>query len=278
MLSTNTVDSYARDVREYLVTGINPCSTTEDAVRHHLEQLHEQGISSRSLARKLSAIRAFFGFLLEDGLRTDNPAEDVQIRFSSPRLPKQISLHWIEKLLAMPDTSTPLGLRDRAIIEVMYATGMRVTELVTLRLFDLHLAHGFVQCTGKGGKERLIPLGNSARQWLNNYITSARSGLTGDSVRTDTVFLNRFGKAISRVSIWRLIKKYAIAAGAPKHVHPHMLRHSFATHLVANGADLRAVQEMLGHASISTTEIYTHVARERMKHIIAAHHPRARKR
>lgn len=278
MLSRNTVDSYARDVRDYLSSHPGIQASTEDTVRNHLESLHNQGIAPRSLARKLSAIRAFYGFLLDDGLRTDNPAEEVRIRFSQPRLPKQLSLHWIETLLSTPDTSTALGIRDRTIIEVMYATGMRVTELVTLQLFDLRLDRGIVQCTGKGGKQRLIPLGKSAAAWLARYLADSRPELAGKRTPGDTVFLSRFGRPISRVSIWRMIKKHAIAAGAPKHVHPHMLRHSFATHLVANGADLRAVQEMLGHASISTTEIYTHVARERMKHIIATHHPRARNR
>lgn len=268
------MDAYARDLKDLLVTDIDPLTCDGDAILSHLEALHTSGVNPRSLARKLSAFRAFFGFLLNEHLRRTNPTDELRIRFAHPRLPKQISTHWIDTLLTTPDPSTHLGIRDRAILETLYATGLRVSELVTLRLFDLHLERGFLQCIGKGNKQRLVPLGKRAIRCVQQYLTSARPQLVGPRTR-DAVFLNRFGNPLSRIAIWRLVRKHAIAAGAPQSIHPHMLRHSFATHLVANGADLRAVQEMLGHASISTTEIYTHVARERMKHIIAAHHPRA---
>lgn len=277
MLSDNTVDAYARDISGFLETVSNPLVTTKPEVLNYIENLHQTGIKVRTLSRKLSAVRSLYGFLIQEGLSEIDPTEDVKVRVSRHNLPKQLSPQWIDQLLKTPDISTREGLRDRAIIETMYATGMRVTEVITLRLFDLHLSRGFLQCLGKGGKERLIPLGKQAIYWIDQYLKISRPQYIRKKQQPDELFLNRSGTAISRVSIWRMIKKHALAAGAPEAIHPHTLRHSFATHLVANGADLRAVQEMLGHASISTTEIYTHVARERMKRIVMDHHPRARK-
>ena len=275
MLSENTVNAYARDVRAFLLQCPDPASADENDIRNHIESLHNQGVKPRSIGRKLSSVRTLYAFLIQEGLTNEDPTENIKVRFSSRSLPKQVSLQWIDKLLAAPDVSKPAGIRDRAILELMYATGLRVSELTSLRLYDLHLDRGFIQCIGKGNKERLIPLGISAANWIETWRQGARQSFLKPGRQSDFVFLNRFGNSISRVSIWRMLKKYALQAGAPSNIHPHMLRHSFATHLVANGADLRAVQEMLGHASISTTEIYTHVARERMKRIINKHHPRS---
>lgn len=273
--SSNTVDAYARDIRDFLVRENTPVENIDDTIiRSHIEFLHHAGLSARTIARKLSALRTFFRFAVDQGMRSDDPTEDVRIRFKQQRLPKPLTANWVEALILAPDTSTPQGIRDRAILELMYATGMRVSELVNLEIFNLHIEKGFIQCTGKGGKERLIPLGNAAAGWTRRYITEVRAVAIKGRNQPDQVFLNRFGNRLSRISIWRMVRKHAINAGAPGHIHPHMLRHSFATHLVANGADLRAVQEMLGHASISTTEIYTHVARERLKAIVSMHHPR----
>ncbi len=274
-LSDHTVDAYAGDVQDFMSSIRQPENADEDAIRNYIELLHQQNVAPRSVARKMSAIRAFFRFLVDQGIRLADPTEDIRIRFHPPHLPKPISTTWVDILLKTPDTSTSMGLRDRSILETMYATGMRVSELVGLDLYNIHTDQGFIQCTGKGGKERLIPMGKQASDWLVRYLLEVRPVQIAGKKHSDRVYLNRFGKSLSRISIWRLVRKYALQAGAPGNIHPHMLRHSFATHLVANGADLRAVQEMLGHASISTTEIYTHVARERMKQIISNHHPRA---
>jgi len=274
MLSENSIDAYARDIRAFLDSTNANETVTDTIILDYLDTLYQSGISARSTSRKLSSIRSFCAFLLDEGFRSDDPTEDIKVRFSQQKLPKQISQVWIEKLLKAPDVETNQGIRDRAILELMYATGMRVSELVSLKLFDIHSSRGFIQCIGKGNKERLIPMGKTAAIWLEKYLHESRPSYIKNRNQPDHVFLNRFGKSISRVSIWRIIKKHAITSGAPGNIHPHTLRHSFATHLVANGADLRAVQEMLGHASISTTEIYTYVARERMKQIILKHHPR----
>ncbi|MGB3976125.1 MAG: site-specific tyrosine recombinase XerD [bacterium] len=275
MLSNHSVDAYSADVRDFLDSVDNPLDSDDTIIRKYLETLHQTGIAPRSIARKLSAIRVFYRFLLDQGLCLNDPTEDVSIRFSHIALPKPISVSWVNRLLQTPDVSTPLGIRDRAILETMYATGMRVSEICNLELYGLHPEKKFVQCVGKGNKERLIPLGREAVEWISRYIRDVRPGLSRGKKQCDHVFLNKLGAKLSRVSVWRMVRKHAIAAGAPQNIHPHVLRHSFATHLVANGADLRAVQEMLGHSSISTTEIYTLVARERMKQIIQTHHPRS---
>ncbi len=275
MLSNHSVDAYSADVRDFIASVDNPLNANDTAIRKHLETLHQTGVAPRSIARKLSAIRAFYRFLIDQGLCREDPTEDVSIRFSHVTLPKPISVSWVNRLLQAPDIATPLGIRDRAILETMYATGMRVSEICSLELYGLHPEKKFVHCVGKGNKERLIPLGREAIEWIHRYMQDARPILSRGKKHCDYVFLNKLGSRLSRVSVWRMVRKYAIASGAPHNIHPHVLRHSFATHLVANGADLRAVQEMLGHASISTTEIYTHVAKERMKQIIRTHHPRS---
>ena len=273
-LSNNSVDAYARDIRDFLEKYHNPFVVNESDIRHYLEELRRNGLTPRSMARKLSSIRSLYSFMLDNSLSEKDPTEDIHVRIGQTALPRPISLAWVERLLSTPDVATPLGVRDRAILETMYATGMRVSEISALELFRLHPDKKFIQCSGKGNKERLIPLGQTALDWILTYLDTARKELTKGKKHCDNVFVNRHGSRLSRISIWRMIRKYALLAGAPKNIHPHVLRHSFATHLVANGADLRAVQEMLGHASISTTEIYTQVARERMKQIIQTHHPR----
>jgi integrase/recombinase XerD len=273
-LSDHSVDAYSRDLREFFDYCQNPFVVNDSDIRDYLENLRHNGLKPRSMARKLSSIRAFYHFMLDNSFSSNDPTEDIHIRVGQTALPRPISVVWVSRLLSAPDVSAPLGIRDRAILETMYATGMRVSEISSLELFHLHPERKFVQCTGKGNKERLIPLGQVALEWILNYLSVARADLARGKKSCDNLFLNRHGGRLSRVSIWRMVRKYALLAGAPKNIHPHVLRHSFATHLVANGADLRAVQEMLGHASISTTEIYTQVARERMKQIIQTHHPR----
>jgi len=277
-LSRNTASAYASDVREFLEHGKKVKTVddlSEDVVRRYLQSRQKKGLSQRSLSRKLSSIRAFCRFLLMENVLTTDPTEELSIRYRPPRLPKVIPLHWIDRLFQSIDTATPKGIRDRAIVETLYATGIRVTELSNIRVGDLHTDHGFMRCFGKGSKERLVPLGKSAIRWIQTYFDQSRPTYLNTANLTDYLFLNRFGSRLSRTSIWEIVRTYAAKAGAPQHISPHVLRHSFATHLVSRGADLRAVQEMLGHVSITTTEIYTHVSRERLKSIVKHHHPRS---
>jgi integrase/recombinase XerD len=279
-LSRNTASAYMSDVRDFLsydkklktIDNLN-----EDAVRRYLHVKQKKGLSQRSLSRKLSSIRTFCRFLLMENVLTVDPTEELSVRYRPPRLPKVIPLHWIDKLFKSIETSTPKGIRDRAIVETLYATGIRVSELANMRVGDLHMDHGFMRCFGKGSKERLVPLGKSAIRWIQKYLDHSRPAYCNTDKLTDYLFLNRFGSRLSRTSIWNIVRTYAARAGAPQQISPHILRHSFATHLVSRGADLRAVQEMLGHVSITTTEIYTHVSRERLKSIVKHHHPRSGK-
>ncbi len=279
--SVNTIDAYLRDINEFLreqsrIT--HPGDITPERVHDFMSILQKRGIKPRTMARKLSAVRSFCRFLVHENHLEADPTDEISIHAPYPRLPKLLSVSWVDRLLKVPDTSTPRGLRDRAILETLYATGMRVSELINLEIQHIHLDHGFVRCFGKGNRERLIPIGKSAIRWIERYVSDGRPAQIKNPPGPEHLFLNRFGSRLSRVSIWGIVKKCAVQAGAPRNISPHVLRHSFATHLVANGADLRAVQEMLGHVSITTTEIYTHVTRERLKSIVKKHHPRSKPR
>ncbi|MGH8119352.1 MAG: site-specific tyrosine recombinase XerD, partial [Gammaproteobacteria bacterium] len=239
-------------------------------------RLYLAGLGRRSmltLSRRLSSMRQFYGYLVREGLMQYDPSARVESPRLGRPLPKSLTEEEVEALLQAPDAGTPLGLRDRCMLEVLYATGLRVSELVTLTLTQVNQRQGLVRVTGKGNKERLVPLGAEALDWLQRYLQEARPVLVKNHA-VDSLFPNRRGSSMSRQAFWHLIKRHARRAGIDKPLSPHVLRHAFATHLLNHGADLRVVQMLLGHSDISTTQIYTHVARERLKNLHAEHHPR----
>lgn len=277
-LSANTLQAYGADLRELSRTLRNDMGLqdwTEVRREHLLEHLGRLpvSLSESSRARKLATIRSFFRFMESRGALADNPSSRIRFPKTSRKLPHALSFSEVDALLAQPDPSRPLGLRDKAIFEVMYATGLRVSELTELTLRRVHLDAGYVVLRGKGDKERVVPLGEYAVDALREYLTDARPRLAEKS-KAQQVFLNHRGEPLSRQGVWKLIKQVALRAGIQQSLSPHMLRHSFATHLLENGADLRSVQTLLGHVDISTTQIYTHVARARLKEIHRQHHPR----
>jgi len=239
----------------------------------YLRSLHRSGRSARSIARGLSALRGYFGFRTQEGERADDPTLHLEAPKRMRRLPKVLGEEEVARLLAAPDLSTPEGLRDRAMIELLYATGLRVSELVGLRLSQLRLDGGFLLAFGKGNKERVVPVGEAAEDWIGRYLAEVRPRLTRG--RHDAVFVTRRGGAMTRQGFWKRLRAWGRAAGIERPLSPHVLRHSFATHLLEHGADLRSVQAMLGHSDISTTEIYTHVHRERLRRVYDRFHPRA---
>lgn len=244
-----------------------------DDISDVLIYLTKAGKSPRSIARSLSALRSFYKFLREQKLRTDNPVAAHKTPKLGRSLPKDLSEQDVEALLYAADTSTALGLRDRAMLEVLYACGLRVSELINLRIDLINLNQGYLRILGKGNKERLVPLGQIAAEWIEKYIQDARPHLYKSA--TDYLFLTQHGGIMSRQNFWYAIKRYALQAGIQSELSPHTLRHAFATHLLNHGADLRVVQMLLGHSDLSTTQIYTHVAQVRMQHLHAQHHPRA---
>ncbi len=276
-MSPRTVEAYARDLRQFATWAAAQDLGLEQVERAHLRnylgERRDGGLSARSAARAASALRGFFLYLLQEGVVTADPTANLRSPSLWRTVPHVLGTDEVEALLATPDIATPAGLRDRAMLETLYATGMRVSELVGLTLDRLRLDPGFVRVLGKGAKERLIPLGSSARAWLGRYLTQARPGL--DRVRRPQVFLNLRGGVLTRQGFWKILRAHGLRAGIDSHLSPHVLRHSFATHLLEHGADLRAVQMMLGHASLTTTEIYTHVARERLRRLYDEKHPRA---
>lgn len=286
-LSKNTIASYKRDILRFSQflsdQACNDCSLiTEDHIREYLQMRlddPDEPIHERSLARNLVSIRQWCEFLLGDELIQNNPSEHVEMPKFGQRDPVYLTEREVDDLLKAPDISTPEGLRDRAMIELLYATGLRVSELVNVCLRDLDLDNGCILAHGKGAKDRLIPMGEFAHQWIVQYIDQARDiiqshakSLTDDMKKF--LFVTRLGGPMTRQGFWKILKKYADQIGIKKPLSPHKLRHTFATHLIAHGADLLAVKEMLGHADISSTQIYTHVSRERIKRIFAQHHPR----
>lgn len=240
-----------------------------------LQSLHHAGLSSRTIGRTLSAVRGFHRYLVGEGLHVDDPTEEVDAPKRTRPLPGVLTIEEVDAILRQPDTRNPLGVRDRAILEVLYATGVRVSELTGLTQTNLKFDEGLILVFGKGSKERLIPIGGSAVTWVRSYQRNGRIHLAKPGASRDVLFLNFRGGALSRAAIRDMVEKYATMAGLKKEVHPHTFRHSFATHLLEGGADLRAVQEMLGHADITTTQIYTHIDREYLKDVHRSFHPRA---
>ena len=278
-LSQNTLESYGADLRDYQMFLQDHSSETlidvaPSTIVGYLMFLRRKGRSTATVARRLASIKSFYRFLLKEGYIDKDPSENLSSPSLERRLPKVLTLAEIERLLDQPDPSTPIGLRDKAILEVLYATGLRVSELTNLDLGDVDLREGFVRCIGKGSKERVVPLGEIAIASTRSYIENGRPTLIFDQKEL-SLFVNQNGGRMTRQSIWKLVKKYSERARIPKEVTPHTIRHSFATHLLEHGADIRAVQEMLGHADISTTQIYTHVTKDRLKDVYARSHPRA---
>src|SRR5262245_29729444 len=279
-LAAHTLESYGRDLDALAAYAVAAERSVESLDRAALEGFVRQqmasGLSPRSVARRVAAIRGFYRFLLLDRRIDHSPADDLQPPRAWPALPKLLSLAEVDALIAQPDVSTPLGLRDRAMIELLYATGLRVTELVSGRFGDLHLDEAYLTCVGKGSKERLVPIGDQAAQWIRQYQRDGRPHLTDTAPKMrDPVFVNARGGKLTRVGFWKILKRYGRQARLPRMLSPHVLRHSFATHLLENGADLRAIQLMLGHADLSTTQIYTHVLETRLRTIYDRFHPRA---
>ena len=278
-LSDNTVASYRSDLLAYAryltERGVRaPDAVRDRHVRDYARARLDRGASARSVARQLSCLRGFHRYLVSmDSVRID-PTRDVQGPKLVRKLPDVLAVHEIEALLEVVDTSTPLGIRDRAMFEVAYGAGLRVSELVGLELSNLFLDEGYVRCMGKGSKERVIPVGRSASLWTVRYRRDARPTLAEKAPPTNVLFLNARGRPLTRMGFWKILQRHVARAGFRERVKPHTLRHSFATHMLEGGADLRAVQEMLGHADISTTQIYTSVDREYLKEIHRSYHPR----
>jgi integrase/recombinase XerD len=275
-LAGNTVAAYRRDLvalgEALAAEGRDLVSAGPTDLAAQVRRMRRAGLSPRTISRAVSAARGFYAHLVAEGERADDPAADLSTPKLLQHLPTVLSEAQVEALLQAPDPATELGLRDRAMIELLYATGLRVSELVSLRLPQLRLDQGFLLAFGKGSKERVVPVGESAETWLGRYFREARPAL--ERGRSDAVFLSRLGRALTRQGFWDNLRRHARAAGVKK-VSPHVLRHSFATHLLEHGADLRAVQEMLGHADISTTQIYTHIHQQRLKSLYERFHPRA---
>lgn len=279
-LSKNTRESYERDLNQYLdYLKKNNITSWQNVDRFLilglLQQLQTEGKSSATIARMISSLRRFHQFLRQERYTDHDPMQHIESPKKQQRLPDTLSLEEVEQLIETPDTKELLGLRDRAILEVMYATGLRVSELIGLKLKDLHLSIGLLQTLGKGDKERIVPLGDYAIEWLGRYLDEARPLLTIKHPEEDHLFVNHHGTGLSRQGIWKNLKQIVRQAGITKTVTPHTLRHSFATHLLENGADLRTVQELLGHADISTTQIYTHITKKRMTDVYKEYFPRA---
>ena len=277
-LAKNTLEAYGRDLVRYVdyleKEGLDrPEKIMPSTVLRFLATLKDGGLSPRSRARTLVSLRMFHKFLLAEGIASTNPTTQVEAPRSLQSLPHTLSPLEVERLLAAPRGEEPLELRDRAMLEILYATGLRVSELVGLKLGDLQLGVGYLMTLGKRSKQRIVPLGEAAIGELRIYLEMGRPFLNKEG-GSPFVFLNRFGKGLTRQGFWKIIKRRAREAGITKNIMPHTLRHSFATHLLENGADLRSVQTMLGHADISTTQIYTHVTRERIKKIHEQYHPR----
>ncbi|MCB7069172.1 site-specific tyrosine recombinase XerD [Caldibacillus sp. 210928-DFI.2.22] len=280
-LAENTIQSYRRDISAYLIfietklqiTDIN--HVTRVHIMQFLSCLKDEGKSARTIARHIASIRSFHHFLILDKIVDHDPTVHIETPHPELKLPKVLNTDEVDTLLNTPDLTTTLGLRDKAMLELMYATGMRVSELVNLNINDVHLSLGFVRCLGKGNKERIIPIGKMATEALKEYLEKARPKLINQKNKTDSLFMNHHGQRLSRQGFWKILKQIAVKAGIEKELTPHTLRHSFATHLLENGADLRSVQELLGHSDISTTQIYTHVTKTRLKDVYNQFHPRA---
>lgn len=281
-LAAHTLESYDRDLKALArfaaTAGRRLESFDRPALEAFVRRQMASGLSPRSVARAVAAIRGFYRYLVLDRHLDHNPAQDLRPPRAWPALPTFLSIEQVDGLLAAPDVATPRGLRDRAMIEVLYATGMRVSELVGIRPADLHLDANYLTCIGKGNKERLIPMGDEAAEWVRRYQRDGRPALVAkarSAKRTSPrLFVNMRGGSLSRVGFWKILKAYGRHAGLPTSLSPHVVRHSFATHLLDRGADLRSIQMMLGHADLSTTQIYTHVLQARLRTVYDRFHPR----
>lgn len=280
--ATNTVNSYLRDVtkfinhlREQSIQSL--IQIDQDMMKVYIAKLNAEGYSTNTLNRMLSSLKHFFIYLMREDYIENNPMRLIKSAKKGKRLPKVLSQEEVEAILNAPDLNTLWGIRDRAIIELMYATGLRVSELTELLLSQIHLDLGFIQTIGKGNKERLVPLGDEAIFWIHRYLDEVRPIFASKNSQSESeqLFLNERGKGFTRQGIWKNLNKYVKHAGLDKKVSPHVLRHSFATHLLENGADLRMVQELLGHSDISTTQIYTHISKYRLQKVYRDSHPRA---
>jgi integrase/recombinase XerD len=277
-LSENTIQAYRRDMAKFAAFAAARKLGAQDVQRSDvvdfLASLYRKGLEGRSVARNLVTIRHFFRFSLLEGYVRDDPAATIESPRFRQSLPEFLSLEEVDRLLARPDLNAVVGIRDRAMIELLYSCGLRVSELCGIRLADLQTESGCLRCVGKGNKERLVPVGRKALDAVDRYLRMSRPKLLGES-SSPFLFVNQAGSAVNRIAFWKLLGDYGRQAGLRKALTPHMLRHSFATHLLDRGADLRSVQLMLGHSDISTTQIYTHVVEERLKQVYKAHHPRA---
>lgn len=290
--SENTRESYYRDLEKYItfcaenhVTDVT--EITEEYVLSYRAWLKEKGLSERSIARHVSSVKGFHRYLCNEGITTTDPTVNLESLKTGHSLPSVMSFEEVERLLVQPNERTVTGLRDKAMLETLYATGMRVSELISLRLHDIRskklkvdnreVQMAYVRCIGKGEKERIIPLGETAFGWISRYCDESRNILLHGQY-SEYLFLSRFGKAMTRQAFWKILKKYLKQTGLSQDISPHTLRHSFATHLLERGADLRSLQLMLGHSDITTTQIYTHVFTKRLKEVYDRHHPRAKKK
>jgi integrase/recombinase XerD len=276
-MSPNTVESYARDLAALAGYAESRGKDIEGLQRTDLEafvrHLQSAGHSPRSAARAVASVRGLYRFLLAEKAIAADPAEDLRAPRAWPALPKYLDLEEVDRLLAQPDAATPRGVRDKTLIEVLYATGLRVTELLSLKPGDVSLDAGYLTCVGKGDKQRIVPFGTAAADWLARYVKDARPALLRNR-KSAWLFVNARGGRLSRVGFWKILKEYGIRAGITRDISPHVLRHSFATHLLDRGPDLRAIQMMLGHADLSTTQIYTHVLEARLRAVYDKFHPR----
>jgi integrase/recombinase XerD len=279
-LAVNSIESYARDLNllaEFTAgQGQSIDALPRTALEDFVRDLMSQGRSPRSVARAVACYRGFYRFLVVEGRLKTSPADDLRPPRAWKTLPRYLSVDDVDRLIAQPDVTTPRGVRDRALIELLYATGMRVSELVALRPADVNLEASYLTCTGKGDKQRIVPVGDEAASWVDRYVREARPALLARR-SSPRLFVNARGggPGLTRVGFWKILKGYARQAGLTRALSPHMLRHSFATHLLERGADLRAIQMMLGHADVSTTQIYTHVLEHRMRSLYDRFHPRA---
>lgn len=274
-ISDNTLSAYRSDLQKYVLwLDKNKCQiivAQESHVRNYLFGM--QGKTARTMARHLSSIRRLYGYLLREGYMEHDPSSRIEAPKIGRQLPKSLTEFEVEALLKAPDTETPIGLRDRTMLEVLYASGLRVSELISLQIGQINTRQGVVRILGKGSKERLVPLGEESQEWLQEYLLQARPELLKGKV-SDVLFPSNRMTVMTRQTFWHLVKRYAVQIGINKTISPHILRHAFATHLLNHGADLRVVQILLGHSDISTTQIYTHIAQARLKNLHAEHHPR----
>jgi len=278
-LAENTLIAYGHDLARLLAYAAarrkHVLDLRQKDLSDFISRSREEGLSARSVARAVHAVRGIYRFAMREGRLEADPMENLKAPRAFQALPRYLTSAQVDALLEAPDVATPLGVRDRAILEVMYATGLRVSELIGLRPADVELEMGILTCFGKGRKERLVPLGRAAREWVERYLTDVRGAPGRRRPPAPELFLSQRGGRLSRMGLWGIVRRHAVTAGVERTLTPHVLRHSFATHLLERGADLRALQAMLGHSDISTTQIYTHVTRERLRKVYDQFHPRA---